>query len=538
LTEELEEANIRGLVMLHMQENQGGQLEDLPEYNDEDYYEDDDYYNDSREEEFAKSKPGKVTQTLFRTPNGTVINTNVINKAGYPQVVIIPHYLDETDKKIRLRFDDNHVIDFETSPSEDGSIQSGNLQSAEPTSATTVFKAENPFQRLVLRPTDPVNNTELSELNERRREALLRASEKQELLLQNLLDAVERHRQEVQRGFLEAHRACAEGEPCSSPDKELQVETVVEEAIRKQLTALTGLKHSVEDTPTGVEPFVEERLNLLEDASHRQLEIMESLIDAVQKLDSKSDRAEDRLRVLERIAENQNLMIDKLSVVQSENPTLRSTSTTTTQLSGFPGGNPRPDFLASAVDEQPLFQDEELGSEQEPRLPKDLSVEESQDALNGQLVRLEDDPADEKRKQRLILDQMEKLHTHLITQQKRVHEDNLEAQREAVRDEMESMAEVLLNLREPQAVSSTPEQRREALAQMRRHRPELVSALQQKIPGILGGENPPPQRPPRKIAPSQSVAHPRVVAWHQRFVDNFKLRKLHSRAMKLNSDKR
>ena len=154
--------------------------------------------------------------------------------------------------------------------------------------------------------------SEVSALNERRREALLRASEKQELLLQNLLDAVERHRQELQEKFLSDDGLEIEE---AAHVEEAKVETVVEQAIKKQLMALTGLKTSVELTQPSEEPFVEERLNLLEDASHRQLEIMESLIDAVQKLDSKVGGSEERLRVLERIAENQNLMLDKLSTV-------------------------------------------------------------------------------------------------------------------------------------------------------------------------------------------------------------------------------
>ena len=59
LTEELGEAHIRGLVRLHMQNNQGGggEIQDLPEYSDEDYYEDD--Y--SAEGEFKSLPPAKVT---------------------------------------------------------------------------------------------------------------------------------------------------------------------------------------------------------------------------------------------------------------------------------------------------------------------------------------------------------------------------------------------------------------------------------------------------------------------------------------------
>ena len=269
----------------------------------------------------------------------------------------------------------------------------------------------------------------------------------------------------------------------------------MESAIKKQLMALTGLKTSVQETePATEEPaFVEERLNLLEDASHRQLEILESLIDAVQKLDAGGDRTEERLRVLERIAENQNLMLDKLAVVQDP-AILRSTSTTTTRLSGFPPGTA-------------------------PRLPKDLSVEETKETpervqsrppIQQNPSQVEPEALDRQDKQRLILNQMERLHTHLVSQQKQAHEDNLEAQREAVRQEMEKMAEVLLSSRHQQG-------RQEAMAKIK---PELARAL--------GGGG--KARPPRK------VVNPRVVAWHQRFVDNFKLRQLQSRAMQLNTN--
>ena len=127
-------------------------------------------------------------------PTAGGFTTNVINKAGYPQVVIIPHYLGDDEKRIRLRFgdDEDHVLDFETT---DGG---GDTKQFEPLE-------KGQFQRLVLRPNDTATNKaaeDVSALNEKRREALLRASEKQELLLQNLLDAVERHRQEVQDKYL------------------------------------------------------------------------------------------------------------------------------------------------------------------------------------------------------------------------------------------------------------------------------------------------------------------------------------------------
>jgi hypothetical protein len=140
---------------------------------------------------------------------------------------------------------------------------------------------EQQFARLVQKP--PAKD---KDVNERRRQALLRASEKQELLLTNLLDAVERRKKDKEN---------------SHKDKKVDVtiENVVEEVIQRQMIALNGLKHSVEvvggesnqsnqsagGDKKNVE-FVDERLKLLEDASHRQLEVLESLIDGVQRLDS------------------------------------------------------------------------------------------------------------------------------------------------------------------------------------------------------------------------------------------------------------
>ena len=77
-------------------------------------------------------------------------------------------------------------------------------------------------------------------------------------------------------------------------DVDVTIENVVEDVIQKQMLAVNGLKHSVEGvqgtTPTSIVKgfgkqnveFVGERLKLLEDASHRQLEVLEALIDAVQ----------------------------------------------------------------------------------------------------------------------------------------------------------------------------------------------------------------------------------------------------------------
>ena len=101
--------------------------------------------------------------------------------------------------------------------------------------------------------------------NQRRKEALIRASEKQSLMLGNLMDAM--------------HRKVDE----SSTEDTL--ETHMEEVLLRQNEALKELKNSVESSDPD-EDFTAERLTMLEDASHRQLEVLEDLVTAVQRMDS------------------------------------------------------------------------------------------------------------------------------------------------------------------------------------------------------------------------------------------------------------
>jgi hypothetical protein len=61
----------------------------------------------------------------------------------------------------------------------------------------------------------------------------------------------------------------------------------VEQVIHNQMQALSDFRHSIEQsTIGGNEEFTSERLSMLEDASHRQLEVLESLIEAVEKLNA------------------------------------------------------------------------------------------------------------------------------------------------------------------------------------------------------------------------------------------------------------
>ena len=143
--------------------------------------------------------------------------------------------------------------------------------------------------------------------NQRRKAALIRASEKQSLMLQNLMDAMHRHENENGNSS------------SSSLDKHM------EEVLKRQVNALEELKNNVINSDDNGE-FTTERLTLLEDASHRQLEVLEDLVTAVQRLDSDKGSTEERLQNLETIAVHQNAMLEEMHEAM--------TKTTTTQNPG------------------------------------------------------------------------------------------------------------------------------------------------------------------------------------------------------------
>jgi hypothetical protein len=120
----------------------------------------------------------------------------VINQAPFPQVVIIPHQSDNPNR-FSLTLGDQ-VIGF------DGGSNNVNRMGKLPEDSKPVVS-----QQLVQKPAEnrTANHTDEDLFeedglpdhpgdmgNEARREALVRASEKQALLLENLKDAVERHR--------------------------------------------------------------------------------------------------------------------------------------------------------------------------------------------------------------------------------------------------------------------------------------------------------------------------------------------------------
>jgi hypothetical protein len=222
-----------------------------------------------------------------------------------------------------------HKIGFETKDGEKIADNENNNNQGE------VRGPKEQFSRLT-------QDVDVNNLNEKRRQALLRASEKQELLLQNLLDAVERRKKDKEGSQSKFNNGA-----------DVTVENVVEEVIQKQILALSGLKHSVEEVggtrlqnnvqgndKDDVE-FVGERLKLLEDASHRQLEVLESLIDAVQRLDSGAFQNYDRLKNLETITVHQNQMLDQLSTA------MMPSSTSSTDLTTSETIRPRPRITLS-----------------------------------------------------------------------------------------------------------------------------------------------------------------------------------------------
>ena len=74
-----------------------------------------------------------------------------------------------------------------------------------------------------------------------------------------------------------------------------------------QMLALNDFRHSIEQsTVEENDEYTSERLSMLEDASHRQLEVLESLIEAVEKLNVGTSGANERLANLEALTRDPN----------------------------------------------------------------------------------------------------------------------------------------------------------------------------------------------------------------------------------------
>eukprot|EP00094_Tigriopus_californicus_P006676 TCALIF_06428-PA protein Name:"Similar to PRR21 Putative proline-rich protein 21 (Homo sapiens)" AED:0.60 eAED:0.65 QI:0/-1/0/1/-1/1/1/0/1869 len=276
------------------------------------------------------------------------------------------------------------------------------------------------------------SNNATVEINEARKAALLRASEKQELMIENLINAVGRHR--------ESHV----NESDIFDEGEVQE---LEKLIQEQMTMLSGMKQTLNDfDSTGV--FVEQRLNLLEDASHRQLEVLETLTNAMQQFEVEQTKTLERIERLEATAVRHEMFLDQLQA-------------------------------------------------QDKRFQAEL-------------------------RQRMFSEQQKQ---------------NLAKQKDAIREEIEQVAQVLINTREKrqrqiqrqrqrQLLRKRKAQELQLLRQQSNSRPHESSTQQQQQQQQQTSESRPRLRP-------ESPPSRQVIAWYQRFADNYRMRKLQDKALNL-----
>ena len=106
--------------------------------------------------------------------------------------------------------------------------------------------------------------------------------------------------------------------------------------------------------------------------------------------------------------------------------------------------------------------------------------------------------------------EMAQLQRSLLLQQHQVQMANLERQKDAVRDEIEQVAQMLIHSRQ----NVRAERNSQGLAGSSSH-----SALKEML-----------RRNGKKF---ESLPSHQAIAWHQRFTDNFRLRKLQHQALRL-----
>ena len=142
--------------------------------------------------------------------------------------------------------------------------------------------------------------------------------------------------------------------------------------------------------------------------------------------------------------------------------------------------------------------------------------------------------------------EMKDLQKKLIMEQHQVHQASIEAQRQAVRDEIGKMADIIIHTRPKtgqQTFSSlskfeklvkttmSPQQRAATLALIKQKRPLLGKILQETIPSLLSVASESDSLTGESVQPT--FTSKRAGAWHQRFMDNFRIRKLQGRALSL-----
>ena len=394
----------------------------------------------------------------------------VINQAPFPQVVIIPHQ-SENPSKFSVTLGDQ-VIGFDGGKNNVNRMGKLPIDSNTKQSEQLVLNASsNESESFEDETSDKENNNEAFDENdfalpanpedmgnEVRREALIRASEKQALLLENLMDAVERHRLET---------VAKNGTQAEDKAKVQQVANM-EQVINKQMLALSDFRHTIEQsTIDGSEEFTSERLTVLEDASHRQLEVLESLIEAVEKLNAGTAGANERLANLEALTRQQSKMLKELSAAATATPSAAN-------------------------------------STEDPVLKK----------------RMED-----------RLEEMRDLHSSMLMQQHKNHLVQMEKHRDSVREEIEKVAEMLIKTR-PERVVSNEGEKPKGRRRPRPSRKRTVAALRQAM--LHRGQSG-DQVVSADEHFEEAVPTVRTLAWYQRFTDNYRLRKLQHKAMRLHS---
>lgn len=110
--------------------------------------------------------------------------------------------------------------------------------------------------------------------------------------------------------------------------------------------------------------------------------------------------------------------------------------------------------------------------------------------------------------------EMAALQRSLLLQQHKAHMNNLERQKDAVRSEIEQVAEMLINSRSTRQNVRSDKRGVATLKEIfrRQGHPRMAEIVGSKFDSL----------------PSQQA-----VAWHQRFSDNFRLRKLQHQALRL-----
>ena len=119
--------------------------------------------------------------------------------------------------------------------------------------------------------------------------------------------------------------------------------------------------------------------------------------------------------------------------------------------------------------------------------------------------------------------EMASLQRTLLIQQHKAHMANIERQKDAVRDEIEQVANMLINSR-----NTRQNVRTDSLAAASNHNQSSVGLQRLKEMFVQSGKPRMAQLVSEKF--EGTLPTHQAVAWHQRFSDNFRLRKVQHQA--------